>query len=125
MPALTLEQRVFRLEAILNLSAEADTAPLHRIITTVAACYGVKESDLRGRCREMEFVLPRQIYCYLGRRLRLSSTAVGNVINRDHGTVLHACACIEDRMDTNPEFLKRMRELAKINGVTLPERYGV
>lgn len=121
---LPLEDRVGRLEAIMGLANRDDTLPKAKaVLADVCLAYQVKMTDLTGPSRQMEFVLPRHLFCWLARQSGLTSIAVGRMLNRNHGTVLHACACVEDRLDTDAKFLGHVRRLASVHQITLPERY--
>lgn len=69
---------------------------IKQIKEAVARRYGVKVSDLEGRCKRREFAHPRQVAMALAyRKLRAkgySLPMVGRHFgNRDHTTVLYAC----------------------------------
>lgn len=71
------------------------------IVQAVVDYYGVSLRDLRGRARNREIVLPRQVAMYL---LREETTAslmdIGSELgNRDHTTVMHGIAKIERQLD--------------------------
>ena len=82
----------------------------------VAEDYHLTPNELKGKKRSASIVKPRQIAIYLCRELtEYSLTEIGQAFgDRDHTTVLHSCAKIEDeiRSDTNlystMEKLKRM-----------------
>ncbi len=77
-----------------------------RVVETVAWHYNVPVEQLRGRARDRQIVLPRQIAMYLMREeteaplLRIGEALGG----RDHSTVLHGCDKIEREMAENDEF---------------------
>jgi len=77
-----------------------------KIVETVARYYGVPAEQLRGKARDKQIVLPRQIAMYLMREeteaplLRIGEALGG----RDHSTVLHGCEKIEREMAENDDF---------------------
>ncbi|MDO8562264.1 MAG: chromosomal replication initiator protein DnaA [Candidatus Limnocylindria bacterium] len=77
-----------------------------RVVETVARHYNVPVEQLRGRARDRQIVLPRQIAMYLMREeteaplLRIGEALGG----RDHSTVLHGCDKIEREMAENDDF---------------------
>ena len=77
-----------------------------RVVEAVARHYNVPVEQLRGRARDRQIVLPRQIAMYLMREeteaplLRIGEALGG----RDHSTVLHGCDKIEREMAENDEF---------------------
>ncbi|MFN2521399.1 MAG: helix-turn-helix domain-containing protein, partial [Candidatus Limnocylindria bacterium] len=66
----------------------------------MARYYGVPVEQLRGKARDRQIVLPRQVAMYLMREeteaplLRIGEALGG----RDHSTVLHGCDKIEREM---------------------------
>jgi chromosomal replication initiator protein len=77
-----------------------------RIVETVARYYGVPLDQIKGKARDKQVVLPRQIAMYLMREeteaplLRIGEALGG----RDHSTVLHGCEKIEREMAENDDF---------------------
>lgn len=62
-----------------------------KIIATVAYATGFTVSQLKGKCRISKLVFARWTAMYFCHRLlKLSSTGIGNLFNRDHGAVLYA-----------------------------------
>ncbi|MEK7863274.1 MAG: helix-turn-helix domain-containing protein, partial [Chloroflexota bacterium] len=77
-----------------------------KIVETVARYYGVPVEQLRGKARDKQVVLPRQIAMFLMREeteaplLRIGQALGG----RDHSTVLHGCEKIEREMAEDDDF---------------------
>ena len=60
------------------------------IIRQVATLYGVTAEDITGGKRHRIFADCRTVVCYvLHERCGLSSTQIGDIINRTHATVLY------------------------------------
>jgi len=60
------------------------------ILLAVARFFGVRVDDLKGRSRNKQVVVPRQIAMYmLCEDGHLSTPDAGRLLNRDHTTVLH------------------------------------
>ncbi|HEX9269132.1 MAG TPA: chromosomal replication initiator protein DnaA [Candidatus Limnocylindria bacterium] len=84
-----------------------------RIVEAVARYYGVPAEQLRGKARDKQIVLPRQIAMYLMREeteaplLRIGEALGG----RDHSTVLHGCEKIEREMSENDDFRRDINAL--------------
>lgn len=83
------------------------------IIKRVADHYDLRVSDLLGRRRPDHIAFPRQVAMYLARTLTESSlSTIGDAFGgRDHGTVLHACRAVTDRMETDPNVRKAVHHL--------------
>ncbi|MEN6357352.1 MAG: chromosomal replication initiator protein DnaA [Armatimonadota bacterium] len=77
--------------------------------------FNVDLSDLKGKCRSADIVLPRQIAMYLMRELTdYSLPSIGKAFGgRDHSTVLHACKKIEEKMAEDKNFNMLVTELAR------------
>jgi len=74
----------------------------------VAEHFDIRLSDMTSRRRPENIAFPRQIAMFLARRLTDHSlSAIGEAFGgRDHGTVLHACRLVQDRMDVDPNVRK-------------------
>jgi chromosomal replication initiator protein len=87
-----------------------------RIAETVARYYGVPLDQLKGRARDKQVVLPRQIAMYLMREeTEAPLLRIGEVLGgRDHSTVLHGCEKIEREMAENDEFRRDVGALREM-----------
>ena len=87
-----------------------------KIVEAVARYYGVPVDQLRGKARDKQVVLPRQIAMYLMREeteaplLRIGEALGG----RDHSTVLHGCEKIEREMAENDDFRRDVGALREM-----------
>lgn len=88
------------------------------ILEAVAKYFNVRVSDIKGRRRTKQIVLPRQIAMYLVRKLTDHSLSeIGELCGgRDHTTILHGCESIE----TDIKKDVKVREL--VNKLTLQIR---
>lgn len=67
------------------------------ILNTVSNYYGVTISELKGKCRKRRIVKPRQVIMFLLRtKARMVLSDIGEVMNRDHTTVIHSITCIQN-----------------------------
>ncbi|MER3515352.1 MAG: chromosomal replication initiator protein DnaA, partial [Chloroflexota bacterium] len=71
------------------------------VIAAVASHYGLDVAALKGRSRNAEIALPRQIAMFLLREeIGISLPQIGEVLGgRDHTTVLHGCEKISDLIE--------------------------
>jgi chromosomal replication initiator protein len=87
-----------------------------KIVEAVAKYYGVPVGELKGKARDKQVVLPRQIAMYLMREeteaplLRIGEALGG----RDHSTVLHGCEKIEREMAENDDFRRDVGALREM-----------
>src|SRR6185369_10618060 len=70
----------------------------------VAEHFDIRLADMTGRRRPENIAFPRQIAMFLARQLtQCSLNAIGEAFGgRDHGTVMHACTAVKDRMEVDP-----------------------
>lgn len=81
-----------RLKTLLRDTIDEEPSLTPEIISsTVADYYGVRVSDLKGKCRERRIARPRQIAMYLCDRLTEDTQGViGTYFEKTHATVNHA-----------------------------------
>ena len=128
-----LEGTLNRIIAYANLSDQeitldlvekilGDIAPLRErgpvnaedIINSVARYYDLDQTDLKGKRRKKEIVLPRRIAMYLCRELTdMSLQSIGKVFSKDHSTVLYSCDKLRTELKDNPDL---KQTLATIRG---------
>ncbi len=79
------------------------------VLEIVAKYFNVRISDIKGRRRTKQIVLPRQVAMYLIRKLTEHSLPeIGELCgDRDHTTVIHAC----DRIETDIKKDRKTKEL--------------
>jgi len=77
------------------------TVNIDDIQKKVAEHYDIRLADMTSRRRPEYIAFPRQIAMYLSRQLTESSlNVIGTAFGgRDHGTVMHACRLVKDRME--------------------------
>jgi chromosomal replication initiator protein len=104
----SLTGRPLDLEAVKNLLrdtlekeklAEVTFASIQK---TVAEHYDVRLTDMTSKHRHRSVAVPRQVAMYLCRRMtRASLPDIANAFGKTHATVLHACRCIDNRMQVD------------------------
>ena len=94
-------------------SSEGKKITPERILEHISEQYGVTTEDLLSKKRSRNIALPRQIAMYLCRSLtQLSTTNIGQAIGgRDHTTVMHGCEKIEEEMERDISFKKRIEDI--------------
>ena len=70
----------------------------------IADKYGLSVSDLKGKKRNKNVVIPRQFAMFIARELtEYSTTDIGTEFGgRDHTTVMHSCQKVEDLLISDP-----------------------
>lgn len=85
------------------------------ILNTVSNYYGVTINELKGKCRKRKIVKPRQMIMFLLRtKARMVLSDIGEVMNRDHTTVIHSITCIQNDI-THPYDDSLEKDLININ----------
>jgi chromosomal replication initiator protein len=79
----------------------------------VAEHFALRQGDLTSRRRPENIAFPRQVAMLLSRQITDTSlSAIGEAFGgRDHGTVLHACRSVKDRMETDPQVRQVVNDL--------------
>lgn len=81
----------------------------------VAEHFDIRLADMTSKRRPENIAFPRQIAMFLSRQMTESSlNAIGEAFGgRDHGTVLHACRLVKDRMEVDPNVRQVVNYLEK------------
>jgi chromosomal replication initiator protein len=97
-------------------SPRRQTLSPEKIVEVVARYYQIPVEQLRGKARDKQIVLPRQVAMYLMREeteaplLRIGAALGG----RDHSTVLHGCDKIEREMQESDDFRREVSSLREM-----------
>jgi chromosomal replication initiator protein len=81
----------------------------------VAEHFDIRLADMTSKRRPENIAFPRQIAMFLSRHMTESSlNRIGEAFGgRDHGTVLHACRLVKDRMEVDPNVRQVVSYLEK------------
>ncbi len=102
-------REVFSVQAPRSISCED-------VLDAVSQYYAVSDEDLRGPRRTRALTVPRQMVMYLSRKLTNTSLPrIGEVLGgRDHSTVLHGCAKIEELSLNTHQVRAAVEDITKI-----------
>ncbi|HVM48264.1 MAG TPA: chromosomal replication initiator protein DnaA [Candidatus Acidoferrum sp.] len=91
------------------------TVNIEVIQKRVAEHFDIRLADMTSKRRPESIAFPRQVAMYLARQMTDSSlSAIGEAFGgRDHGTVLHACRLVKDRMEVDPNVRQVVGYLEK------------
>lgn len=91
------------------------TITMEIIQRRVAEHFDLRLADMSSKRRPENVAFPRQIAMFLSRELTDNSlNAIGDAFGgRDHGTVLHACRLVKDRMEVDPNVRQVVGYLEK------------
>ncbi|MFN7140629.1 MAG: chromosomal replication initiator protein DnaA, partial [Limisphaerales bacterium] len=81
----------------------------------VAEHFDIRLADMTSKRRPENIAFPRQIAMFLARQMTESSlNSIGEAFGgRDHGTVLHACRLVKDRMEIDANVRQVVQYLEK------------
>ena len=103
------------IQALNDAALEARRAAItpERVISEITKQSKVSLTELRGRGRSKEIVLPRQIAMYILREeTGTSLVEIGNLLGgRDHSTVMHGIAKIEKALETDTGIRQKVSSL--------------
>ena len=96
---------------------------LARIKKCVCDFYEISALNLESTQRNVRFVLPRHVFCYIALQCTgNSSPQVGKAVgNRDHTTILHARDKIQQARKDNPAINEQVVTLLSVLGFSDPE----
>ena len=82
----------------------------------VAEHFDIRLADMTSKRRPESIAFPRQVAMFLSRQMTDTSlSAIGEAFGgRDHGTVLHACRLVKDRMEVDPNVRQVVSYLEKV-----------
>jgi chromosomal replication initiator protein len=112
---VTTELAQQMLQNILQAPRRQTLAP-EKIVEIVARYYQVPVEQLRGKARDRQIVLPRQVAMFLMREeteaplLRIGAALGG----RDHSTVLHGCEKIEREIEGSDDFRREVSAIREL-----------
>jgi chromosomal replication initiator protein len=91
------------------------TISIEVIQKKVAEHFDIRLADMTSKRRPENIAFPRQIAMYLSRQMTESSlSTIGEAFGgRDHGTVLHACRLVKDRMEVDSNVRQVVHYLEK------------
>jgi chromosomal replication initiator protein len=91
------------------------TVNIESIQKRVAEHFDIRMADMTSKRRPENIAFPRQVAMFLSRQMTESSlNTIGEAFGgRDHGTVLHACRLVKDRMDVDPNVRQVVNYLEK------------
>lgn len=85
------------------------------VISAIASYYKITKSDLLGKSKKKELVMPRQICCYLMYELlSLPYITIGKVLGRDHTTILYSRNKVEELCRVNEKIAKDVDDIKNI-----------
>ncbi len=81
-------------------------------VEAVCNHYKVTVAAVNSKSRKREYVEARQVAMFMAQKLiKMPASRVGKLIgNRDHSTVIHSCAKVEERLKIDAEFFDELSQ---------------
>lgn len=108
---IDIELAKYRIKSLVDESQKAIS--IDKIIDVVTTHFNIKVSDIKGKTRLREVVLPRQIAMYLTKEFtELSLKTIGyHFGGRDHTTVIHAIQTINDLQNQDRGLMIHIKDI--------------
>ena len=102
-------------ERVVKRAVKVDDMPLtiDDILDRVCRAYEVTPNAVKGRSRKKELVMPRQLTMYIANKYtNIPATRIGKLVgSRDHSTVLHSIAKIEEMLAVDKVFASQVNKI--------------
>ena len=96
-------------ERVIKRAVKIDNHPLtiDDILEKVCQHFGVSQQNVFSKSRKRDYVQVRQVSMYLAQKYtKMPASRIGQLIGgRDHSTVLHSCAAVEQRLKVDKAFV--------------------
>jgi DnaA-like protein len=87
---------------------------LYAIVRTIEKSYGVEHGALADSVRTARIVEPRQLAYYLLKEIgEASAPKIGQILKRDHTTILHGINRTQERMRKDEAFAARVATISE------------
>lgn len=83
------------------------------LIDTTAFMFGVTPAAILGRSRETRTAEARQALAWALRQRHWAYEAIGDLLHRDHTTIIYAVRAVARRIERDPRFAERVLPLTE------------
>ena len=102
-------------ERVIERAVKVDDNPLtvDEILDTVCNHFSVTLSAVNSKSRKHDLVIARQVTMYLAQKYtKMPASRIGRLVgNRDHSTVIHSCAQVENRLKVDSSFKEEVNSI--------------
>ncbi len=115
--SLKLKRLIAMRLKVAKLESEAmrglgDRESIKVICELVCQEFQITLDRLQSRSRQEYIAVPRMLVFYLAHHIKdLRFAAIARIFAKDHGTVIHGCKSIQDRMSVDRTFRERVERL--------------
>ena len=79
------------------------------VLHIVCRLTGADPDVLKSKSRKRNYVIPRQTYCFAARSMtRATMQEIGDIIGRDHSTVLYSCNEVKYKIESKDKKMTEM-----------------
>lgn len=111
--AITMEVARVCISELLG-GAEPVSSTLDRVFITVSKKYGISREEMVGPKRNKEIANARHACIFLIRQVTdMSLPAIAKVFNRDHATIISSLKNVDNRMQTDSDFLAELTDMKR------------
>ena len=102
-------------ERVIKRAVKVDDNPLavDEMLDTVCNHFSVTLSAVNSKSRKHDLVIARQVTMYLAQKYtKMPASRIGRLVgNRDHSTVIHSCAQVENRLKVDSSFKEEVNSI--------------
>ena len=102
-------------ERVIKRAVKVDDNPLtvDEILDTVCNHFSVTLSAVNSKSRKHDLVIARQVTMYLAQKYtKMPASRIGRLVgHRDHSTVIHSCAQVENRLKVDSSFKEEVNSI--------------
>ena len=102
-------------ERVIKRAVKIDDNPLtvDEILDTVCNHFSVTQTAVNSKSRKRDLVTARQVTMYLAQKYtKMPAARIGRLVgNRDHSTVIHSCAQVENRLKIDNTFKEEINSI--------------
>ena len=102
-------------ERVIKRAVKVDDNPLtvDEILDMVCNHFSVTLSAVNSKSRKHDLVIARQVTMYLAQKYtKMPASRIGRLVgNRDHSTVIHSCAQVENRLKVDSSFKEEVNSI--------------
>jgi len=117
-----LEKEITTMEHEILFSRSQQKLLTREIVRLTAIYFKVDPMAIMGRGRPEPVATARQIVMHLMReKMAIGPSAVGELLNKNHGTVIHGCHAVKSRAETIPSFRLALESLTELVDARIKE----
>lgn len=107
-----VRQKIINYWVYPGLSNTPNQISIVKLINCIELVMGISEEGLKSKERLRDYIDARHIFMiFLRRHTKLSTTRIGEMLNRDHSTVVYGQKKAFNLLDVDQEFRERYKQV--------------